>query len=162
MELQRKIPEEDLCGDENSKVLGISWNNVNDTMMLGVKENFSEAEKITPSKRNILKIIAAIYDPLGILAPVTITLKLLFQEICESGIGWDDDIGKLRSKWATIVKVLMTYSDLVFSRCYFCYDINDPIQTIFLHGFSDAAEKSFSACIYIFKVSKHREIFKFH
>ena len=55
--------------------MGIKWNNLKDTMQQGVKEIFLSADKVEPTKRNILKIIAAIYDPIGFLAPVTITSK---------------------------------------------------------------------------------------
>ena len=38
------------------------------------------------------------------------------------------------------------------------YDVNDPIRTIFLHGFSDVKEKSFSTCIYIQGLKKSGNI----
>ena len=79
--------------------------------------------------------------------PVTITLKLLFQEICVANIGCDESIGMLENKWVNIVKVICTYADMAVQRSYFVYDIYDPITSIFLHGYSDAAEKAFAACI---------------
>ena len=39
-------------------------------------------------------------------------------------------------------------------RCYFVYDMNDPIEFIYLHGFSDAFTLAYSACVYIKSVSK--------
>ena len=136
-ELRSKMASDDILNDETAKVLGIKWNNLKDTMQLGVKEIFISADKIEPSTRNILKIIAAIYDPIGFLAPVTITLKLLFQEICVANIGWDESIGMLEKKWVNFV-----------------YDIYDPITSIVLHSYSDAAKKAFAACIYIQGVTK--------
>ena len=78
-ELRNKMESQDILSEENGKVLGIKWNNYDDTLQLRVKEIFSSAGKMRPTKRNVLKVIAAIYDPLGILAPITITLKILFQ-----------------------------------------------------------------------------------
>ena len=79
----------------NQKVLGIDWDENKDILKLGVGEIFKNAEKISPTKRNILKIIASIYDPIGLLQPIVIKLKLLFQEICLLNIAWDDNISPL-------------------------------------------------------------------
>lgn len=40
-------------------------------------------------KRNILSDIAAISDPLQLLASITIGMKILMQKICQS-VGWDN------------------------------------------------------------------------
>ena len=50
--------------------------------------NFSaaaEQEKIT--KRHILSTTARFFDPLGLLSPVIVPLKRIFQEVCELKIG---------------------------------------------------------------------------
>ena len=73
--------KEDVFEDTSSKVLVIKWNNINDTLQLGVREIFKEVNGLCPTKRNILKIIASIYDPVGYLAPVCVSLKLLFQDL---------------------------------------------------------------------------------
>ena len=70
---------EDKVDETDAKVLGIKWNDVNDTLQLGVSMIFEQAEKLSPTKRNILKIIASVYDPVGYLAPIVVNLKLLFQ-----------------------------------------------------------------------------------
>ena len=56
------------------------------------------------------------------------------------------------------MKVLATYADLTVNRCYFSFDVNDPLESIHLHGFSDTAKKSFSACIYIQGITKSGNI----
>ena len=62
--------------------------------------------EIVPSKRRILSIISSIYDPVGFLQPLTVKLKLLFQSISRSGIGWDDPIGEsFYKKWLNVVKI---------------------------------------------------------
>jgi len=40
-----------------------------------------------PTKRKVLSILAAIFDPLGIISPVSVPGKVLFQEICTRKIG---------------------------------------------------------------------------
>ena len=35
-----------------------------------------------PTKRNIIKAIASIYDPLGLLNPNVVQMKTIFQKLC--------------------------------------------------------------------------------
>ena len=65
-ELRKLIEEVDLAKENNAKVLGIRWNEIEDTPQLGVKEVFEKADKLEPMKRNVLKTVAPIFDPLDI------------------------------------------------------------------------------------------------
>jgi len=48
--------------------------------------------------------MASIFDPLGLLAPVTIKLKMFFQEICDEKFGWDKLLtDKFCYKWETLI-----------------------------------------------------------
>ena len=42
------------------------------------------------SIRKILSLIACIFDPLGIIAPLIITLKIILQDVSKEGLAWDD------------------------------------------------------------------------
>ena len=35
-----------------------------------------------------LKTVSSIYDPLGLLSPAVVSLKMLFQEVCTHKIAW--------------------------------------------------------------------------
>ena len=97
----------------------------------------------------VLKVIASVYDPIGYLQPVVVKLKLLFQQICLLDIKWDDHIGNLETKWYNIVEDLRKLSEIRINRCYYDVDSNDPVNKVYLHGFSDASEVAYGACIYI-------------
>lgn len=45
--------------------------------------------KVEPTKRGILGKIARIYNPLGVVAPVTLEGTLLNQDTCEAKVSWD-------------------------------------------------------------------------
>ena len=47
-----------------------------------------------------------------------------------------------------------SYKNVYLERCYFVYDMNDPIEFVYLHGFSDASTPADSSCVYIKSVSK--------
>ena len=60
---------------DKPKVLGITWDCDKDTLSLGMKQIFDKAAVLLPTKRNILKSIASIFDPCGYLQNITINLK---------------------------------------------------------------------------------------
>lgn len=45
-------------------------------------------DKLT--KRTLLSAIMKIYDPMGILECVTVTMKLLFQDVWKSDLQWEE------------------------------------------------------------------------
>ena len=76
-----------------------------------MNEIFKDAINIQPTKRNILSIISTIYDPVGYLQPITIPLKILFQEICKLKVDWDEIIEVIVPKWKGICKYLKSIQD---------------------------------------------------
>ena len=40
------------------------------------------------------------YDPIGIISPILFDAKILLQEICKMGIGWDEELNdRLKVLW---------------------------------------------------------------
>ena len=63
--------------------------------------------KIIPTKRNILSLIAKFYDPIGLIQPIIIKLKLLFQEVCVTHVDWDIEISEqLKDKFDLLLNLL--------------------------------------------------------
>jgi len=61
------------------KILGVTWNFVNDELVFELHKLIKETE---PTKRSIVAIATRFYDPIGFVAPVIICFKMLFQELC--------------------------------------------------------------------------------
>ena len=58
-------------------------------------------------------------------------------------------VGDLEISWRKIILRLRSMENIILERCYFINKISDPIDNITLHGFSDASELAYGACIYI-------------
>ena len=77
------------------KTLGVLWEAENDMFKFDYNP-FSADNEI--SKRDYLKKIATLFDPLGFLAPYLITAKILMQDVWISKIDWDEPIETETSK----------------------------------------------------------------
>ena len=79
--------------------INVDGNNQHLIKALGVKWKVGEDKfcfnKVIPdrscTKRDILKVISSIFDPLGFLSPFIITAKIILQEIWKNNIKWDDE-----------------------------------------------------------------------
>ena len=65
-------------------LLGLKWNKSTDEIGVTIPEEVAQ-----PTKRGILGRIARIYDPLGLIAPITLQGKLLYRNACEEKSAWD-------------------------------------------------------------------------
>lgn len=69
---------------EGSKILGLKWDKVADTLAITFPQ-----ERAKPTKRGILGKLACIYDPLGLASPTTLQGKFIYKEACELKQAWD-------------------------------------------------------------------------
>lgn len=84
-------------GDKIKKPLGVSWNPLNDTFCYSAS-NITIHKQIT--KRTILATTAQLYDPLGLLAPIIVTAKLLVQQLWQLKLNWDESVPmNIQTKW---------------------------------------------------------------
>ena len=74
------------------KILATRWNFQNDNLVFDLTETASLARKVEPTKRNVISTASKFYDPLGVVSPITIQFKILFQELCKEKRDWDDTL----------------------------------------------------------------------
>ena len=65
------------------KVLGICWDPTTDQLIMSVVDVAHAASHLEPTTRAIVNLVGRIYDPLGILTPIIVSLKVFIQELCE-------------------------------------------------------------------------------
>ena len=118
----------------------LSWNKEEDT--IGIKFPSGVAE---PTKRGILGKVARIYDPLGLVAPITLTGKMIYREVCNAKLAWDTklpyELSRKLMKWEeSLPTSAMTKRPLPLLR--------ENITDIHLHSFGDASGKGVAAAVY--------------
>jgi len=69
-------------GDPQSKLLGVGWDSGSDELHFNFSALFDQVRRLPPNRRSLLKVTASIFDPLGILSPFVVRLKVLFQTLC--------------------------------------------------------------------------------
>ena len=133
------------------KVLGISWEPASDNLLVDISQVSRLAKEMHPTKRNVVSVTAGIYDPLGIISPTTVQLKMFAQKLCKAKIGWDDALtGVLLSSWEALVNNLHQVIVLQIPRFYLSGVDRSSIQ-YGLHGFSDASvgAYAYAAVVYL-------------
>ena len=73
-------------------MLGVCWKLCNSELRFGVADVSNKAKQIVPTKHNVVSIIGHFYDLLGYLSPIVVRFKVLFQELCKSGIKYSRKI----------------------------------------------------------------------
>ena len=146
IELREPVPEQDLVDRHSAsypKALGIAWNSTSDTMATHI----DLPKHVTSTKRGIISDVARTFDVLGWLAPSILPMKVLFQQLWEEKLGWDDPVpDRFRQKHERWRVELPLLSSVKLPRCYFS---TEQAATVELHGLSDASELAYSAVIYL-------------
>ena len=144
--LLEKMPTKDLVDHHSTtypKALGVEWNSSQDTMATCV----TLPPEYTSTKRGIISDVARTFDILGWLAPTILMMKVLYQQLWEEKLGWDEAVPEpyitKHREWRAQLPVL---ASIQLPRCYFA---NEATLTVELHGFSDASEAAYAAVVYI-------------
>ncbi|XP_071651699.1 uncharacterized protein [Temnothorax longispinosus] len=97
-------------------------------------------------QRIVLSTVSQIFDPLGLVGPAIIKAKILLQKLWQLNLEWDESMPiNLHTEWTAYVQEPSSINDISIPRVIVC---KDPVR-IELHGFSDASESAYGACIYL-------------
>ena len=136
-------------GTKGEKVLGLAWNCESDKIHFSFAHVADRAKSLEATKRNVLSLLASLFDPLGIINPVTVSMKILFQEICSNKIDWDEVLtGEIKRKWDRWVQDLSETGEIQINRCV--YEMGGKrVTECYLHGFGDASKKAYFSVVYL-------------
>jgi hypothetical protein len=125
--------------EKPKKILGVLWNAEEDTFAVDTSV-VGSPEKMT--RRELLRSLARVFDPIGILSAWEIRARVLLQAAFEPGVTWDSD---LPSKIADPLRQWLAEAGPTFSipRCVHA----DASST--LHVFCDSSLDSYACVAYI-------------
>ncbi|XP_055622591.1 uncharacterized protein LOC129766753 [Toxorhynchites rutilus septentrionalis] len=147
-EREKYLTFKDADINQSIKTLGLLWDPKNDVFMFLAKSVCSLVDP--PTKRRVLSEIAKLFDPLGLLSPIIMIAKVIMQQIWLSRLHWDDMIdGKLLQDWHKFRESLHQLHQIKIPR--YVGVLAGNIYEI--HGFADASNLAYGACIYIRAVS---------
>lgn len=99
------------------------------------------------SKRVILAEVSRLFDPLGLLGPVIVIAKLILQDFWQSGVQWDESVLQdIGSRWIRFKSQLCEINNISVFRCVRYFSTMRIVQ---LHGFYDASQYAYGACVYV-------------
>ena len=133
--------------NSKTKVLGLSWDKDQDTLEFDLHKIVEGTTVVT--KRSILSTMAAVYDPLGLISPISVAAKVLFQDLCLEKLNWDDPLPQDKlQRWEEWLKGLKSTKVITAPR-FMLQGLEGQIIKTSLHAFSDASKKAYCAAIYL-------------
>ena len=139
-----------------SKILGLTWDKTEDKLNIQTSNVYKESAEYLVSKRNVLKTVASLYDPIGVISPIVILFKLFFQKLVGLKCSWDEELpSDLIIEWCKLRELLKKDELFQINRFYFTDSCLRTFEKFTLHGFADASERAYAAVIYIVGDSKN-------
>ncbi|XP_049542604.1 uncharacterized protein LOC125955513 [Anopheles darlingi] len=132
------------------KVLGLWWDTDKDVFHFRLSPRHDKEllrGSKAPTKRELLRFLMTIYDPLGLIGNYLMGLKMILQDAWRSGRQWDDALDEeLNDKWRSWVATLPALQEVSVPRCY--RKITPASASAQLHIFCDAGEGGMVAVAY--------------
>ncbi len=126
------------------KTLGVTLNWQEDVFKVKIQTG-------SDTYRAILSDVCGLYDPLGFWTPVTLTARILLQDICRMKPEWDEILPEpLLERWRIWVSNLHHLESIAVPRCLQPF----PPTSVQLHIFVDASELGFGAVAYLLLQNK--------
>ncbi|XP_055590345.1 uncharacterized protein LOC129742470 [Uranotaenia lowii] len=133
--------------NEAQRVLGMLWHPTEDVFVYSMNKTL---EIPHPTKREVLRAVMSLFDPLGLLAFVVIHGKVLIQDIWRSKTNWDERIPEeLRERWQQWTRQFEKLKEVKINRCYFPNCVESEFEDMQLHIFGDASEQAYACVAYL-------------
>ena len=99
------------------------------------------------AKQKALGLVFQLWDPLGLMAPVSIQFRIDLQSLWAAGYQWDELLPlEERNKWLKNLEIMNT---LIGTHLERCLKPEASIGSPQLHGFSDAGELGYGGALFL-------------
>ena len=142
-------PPEVTADGETVGLIGMVWHPEDDWIGLSVKPlyfgrpkrgklpdlvvgDYMPALKKNFTRRNLLSKVASVYDPMGLVTPLTARLKLDLHAVVELGLGWDDTVPEEHlDQWLRNINDIQKLRDIRFRRTIIPPDaVNTDVELV--------------------------------
>ncbi|XP_023247631.1 uncharacterized protein LOC111643689 [Copidosoma floridanum] len=128
--------------DDAVSTLGLQWLPSSDSFTFKPK-GMLVGHEIT--KRIVLSEIVRLFDPLGWIAPIIVSAKIVLQDIWLLSLGWDELLpDDLQSRWTRFRSEMQQISLISLPRWLGGLEAEEW----HLHGFADTSKRAYAAAIY--------------
>ena len=126
------------------RALGVRWDVERDKFCFKI-----EVRSKPLTRRGLLSVVSSLYDPLGFVAPVVLSAKVILQDLCRRRLEWDDPIpDDERNRWLSWLEDLPKLEQLSVDRCLKPQGFG-KVVSVQLHHFSDASQQGYGAVSYL-------------
>ncbi|KAF1768839.1 hypothetical protein GCK72_000652 [Caenorhabditis remanei] len=137
-----KFPRDEITSETTIKLLGYLWDTVKDTYTV----KLATLLESHPTKRQVASRMAETFDPLGVLAPLLVSFKLLMRDLWDDGIDWKTKIPRsLLNRWEAI-RHQFSESSISIPRML---RPSGKFKKSHLLVFSDASKDTYACAVYI-------------
>ena len=110
-------------------------------------DNMHLIDDATLTLRIIVGILAAIYDPLGLISALTVCWKIQLSLLHQKGIGWDDPLsGETEVIWKDILRSMVLLPEIVFHRSAQPHETTGEPGVVI---FSDGGKPASAGAVYL-------------
>ena len=122
------------------RTLGVKWKPDDDCFIFHVS-----LPKKSDTKRGLLSVLSAVYDPIGVASPFILKARQVFRETCRRKCQWDDPIpSDLLPEWNSWKQQVSELTRLQLPRC-----LIHKQGILRLRHFADASEKAYAVVTYL-------------
>ena len=127
---------------QSDKALGLGWDVKADKLYIIHKLQHAS------TRSELLSSLASTFDPLGLMAPLTIHGKLIFQETTRMKLPWKSALPPdIQNEWNTWTDMLGHLNRIQVSRCLIPPEFTDGAFE--LHVFGDASNQAYGSVAFL-------------
>ena len=98
------------------------------------------------TRRLVVSQVYGIFDPLGLVSPVTVNYKLLLQKLTKAGADWDEELDEeLAYESRQVLKAMVEANDVIFPRAARPEGVDGRLNLV---GYWDGARPASTATLY--------------
>ena len=145
-------------------LVGLLWNSEDDTIGIDIKDlyfgkpkrgvrpevvtgSFKDALKKNFTRRNLLGKVSGVYDPNGLVVPITSRMKLDLHDLCCDNLDWDDQIPEsYLEKWLVNLNDIQSLKEVRFRRTIIPPDAASSKISLIVS--SDASKNIAISCVH--------------